>query len=353
MSQSSKSNEPVVAILIPCHNEEMTIGKVVADFRSALPAATVYVYDNNSSDGTAEQASAAGATVRAEHLQGKGHVVRRMFADIDADIYVLVDGDDTYDASAAPTLVRTLLEERLDMVTGARVTDWSLYRKGHRFGNKLLTGTVGMIFGKRTEDMLSGYRVFSRRFVKSFPSLAEGFEIETELVVHALEMRMPIGEVETAYGDRPEGSVSKLSTIGDGFRILRTIGRLVKEERPLPLFGVIAAVSALVSIVLAIPLVVTYSETGLVPRLPTAVLATGLMLTAFSSLICGLILDSVTRSRREMKQLAYLSVPALSVDTGALEAALSSSGEGPRGVQAGETISEMASTERIEADPSP
>ncbi|WP_119677495.1 glycosyltransferase family 2 protein [Indioceanicola profundi] len=301
---------PRIAVLVPCYNEESSIAKVVRDFQAALPDATVYVYDNNSKDRTVEVARAAGAVVRRETLQGKGNVVRRMFADVEADVYVMVDGDDTYDASKAGELVRKLVAEQLDMVNGARVTDWDNYRKGHRFGNKLLTGLVTTVFGKRTEDMLSGYRVFSRRFVKSFPVLAGGFEIETELVVHALEMRMPIGEVETPYKDRAPGSTSKLSTFRDGFRILWMIGKLVKEERPLQSFGLVALVLAMASIGISIPIFITYYQTGLVPRFPTAVLATGLGLLSFLSLACGLVLDTVTRGRREMKRLKYLEIPA-------------------------------------------
>jgi glycosyltransferase involved in cell wall biosynthesis len=302
---------PAVAVLVPCYNEEAAIGRVVADFKAALPGATVYVYDNNSRDRTAAVAAAAGAVVRREPLQGKGNVVRRMFADVEADAYVLVDGDDTYHAASAPALVAKLFAEQLDMVNGARATEIAAaYRRGHRFGNVLLTRLVTAIFGHRTEDMLSGYRVFSRRFVKSFPSLAAGFEIETELTVHALELRMPLAEVATPYKDRPAGSVSKLSTFRDGFRILWLIGKLVKEERPVQFFGIGALALAAAAVILAWPVVTTYLATGLVPRLPTAVLATGLMLLAFLSLVCGLILDTVTRGRRELKRLAYLAQPA-------------------------------------------
>ncbi|CAK0772053.1 dolichol-phosphate hexosyltransferase [uncultured Gammaproteobacteria bacterium] len=300
-----------VAVLIPCFNEEAAIGKVVADFRAALPQATVYVYDNNSTDNTMERARAAGAVVRREPLQGKGHVVRRMFADIEADLYVLVDGDDTYDAASTPALIAQLLEEQLDMVNGARVTEIKqAYRLGHRFGNQLLTGIVAQIFGNRIQDMLSGFRVFSRRFVKSFPALSAGFETETELTVHALSLNMPIAEVPTPYKDRPEGSVSKLRTYRDGLRILRTILILVKEERPLLFFSSVFALFSLVSIVLAWPLFTTFLATGQVPRLPTAVLATGIMLLAFLALTCGLILDTVTRGRRELKRLRYLALTA-------------------------------------------
>jgi glycosyltransferase involved in cell wall biosynthesis len=300
---------PRIAVLIPCFNEQAAIGTVVADFRAALPEAVIYVYDNNSTDGTAEAARAAGALVRHEALQGKGHVVRRMFADIEADIYVLVDGDDTYEAAAAPRMVRLLREQGLDMVTGARSGSEAAYRPGHRFGNRLLTGLVAAVFGNRVRDLLSGYRVFSRRFVKSFPALAGGFETETEFTVHALELGMPIGEVPTAYKERPPGSASKLNTIRDGVRILRTILVLVKEERPLPFFGLAALVLLLAGLGLFVPVLLTYLETGLVPRLPTAVLSLGLVLLSFLSLACGLILDTVTRGRKEAKRIAYLAVP--------------------------------------------
>lgn len=300
-----------VAVLVPCYNEEAAIETVVKDFKAALPDATIYVYDNNSRDRTVEVAKAAGAVVRREPLQGKGNVVRRMFSDIEADVYVMVDGDATYHAASAPALIGKLIDEQLDMVNGQRVTEIvEAYRLGHRFGNKLLTGLVAEIFGKRIQDMLSGYRVFSRRFVKSFPALATGFETETELTVHALELRMPIAEVPTPYKDRPPGSFSKLNTIRDGIRILRTIIVLVKEERPLQFFSSLAGLFALLAVLLGIPLFADYFATGLVPRLPTAVLATGLMLLAFLSLACGLILDTVTHGRREMKRLRYLAVPA-------------------------------------------
>ncbi|HEY0836617.1 MAG TPA: glycosyltransferase family 2 protein [Azospirillum sp.] len=309
--RAARPDAPVVAVLIPCYNEETAIGTVVRDFRAALPDATVYVYDNNSSDRTVEVARAAGAVVRHEPLQGKGNVMRRMFSDIEADVYVLVDGDDTYHAPSAPQMIRKLWDEQLDMVNGQRVTDIAAaYRPGHRLGNKVLTGIVARIFGSRIQDMLSGYRVFSRRFVKSFPALASGFETETELTVHALELRMPIAEVKTPYKDRPEGSVSKLKTYRDGFRILRTILVLVKEERPLAFFGLVFGLLAALSLALAAPLIATFMATGLVPRLPTAVLSTGLMLLGFLSLTCGLILDTVTHGRREMKRLRYLTIPA-------------------------------------------
>lgn len=302
---------PRIAVLVPCYNEEVAIPRVVAAFRNALPEATVFVYDNNSRDRTREAALAAGAVVRTERLQGKGHVVRRMLADIEADVYVLVDGDDTYDAAAAPEMIRLLLEERLDMVTGTRITDAvAAYRPGHRLGNAVLTGVVRLIFGNRISDMLSGYRVFSRRFAKSFPALAAGFETETEFTVHALELSMPVGEVVTAYRERPPGSASKLNTWRDGFRILLTIALLVRRERPLPFFALLALALALLSVGIAVPVFQTFLATGLVPRLPTAVLSTGLMLLAFLSLACGLILDTVTRGRMEAKRMAYLAIPA-------------------------------------------
>ena len=305
------SESPRVAVLLPCYNEETAIGKVVADFRTALPHARIFVYDNASSDRTAEVAAAAGAYVVREPLRGKGNVVRRMFADIEADIYVLADGDDTYDAAAAPVLIERLCRDQLDMVNGARAnTSREAYRRGHQLGNRLFTSMVSSLFGKRFKDILSGYRVFSRRFVKSFPALAKGFEIETELTVHALELRMPVGEVMTVYKERPEGSESKLSTFRDGFRILKTIFRLTKEERPLAFFSAGGGFLALSSLILAFPLLLTYLETGLVPRLPTAVLVCALMILAFLSLACGLILDSVAHGRREMKRLHYLTLPA-------------------------------------------
>lgn len=300
---------PRVAVLVPCYNEASTVAGVVKAFQAQLPSATVYVYDNNSTDGTAGQARAAGAVVRKETLQGKGNVIRRMFADVDADIYVLVDGDGTYDAASAPRMIDRLLDDDLDMVNAARdATEGSAYRLGHRFGNRLLTGIVSRIFGNRLTDMLSGYRVFSRRFAKSFPGLAHGFEIETELTVHALELRLPIAEIRAPYGARPPGSMSKLGTIRDGFRVLWTILVLVKEERPLPFFSVIAAILVVSSIALTVPIFITFMETGLVPRFPTAILATGMMLLAFLSFACGLILDTVTRGRRELKRLHYLSI---------------------------------------------
>ncbi len=300
-----------IAVLIPCYNEQMTIAKVVSDFRTAIPNARIYVYDNNSTDQGAERAQEAGAIVRSETLQGKGNVIRRMFADIDSDVYVLVDGDDTYDAARAPDLVESLLEHQLDMVNAARVAAADeAYRPGHRQGNAVLATLVRQVFGDRIRDLLSGYRVFSRRFVKSFPALSTGFEIETELTVHALELRMPLMEIDTAYKERPAGSLSKLRTIHDGLRILKTIAILVKEERPMPFFSLVFALLALTSLALAYPIFVEYFETGLVPRFPTAILSTGMMMLAFLSLACGSILDTVTHGRRELKRLHYLSIPA-------------------------------------------
>jgi len=300
-----------VAVLVPCYNEARAIAKVVGDFHVALPGATIHVYDNNSTDGTGEAAKEAGAVVRRETRQGKGYVVRRMFNDIEADIYVLVDGDATYDAPSAPSMIAKLLSDRLDMVVATRVDrDEKAYRRGHRAGNRLLTGFVAHIFGRAFTDILSGYRVFSRRFVKSFPILSGGFEIETELTVHALELELPVGEVATPYYSRPSGSASKLSTWHDGFRILWTVLKLYRAERPLALFGSFGIALALIAIGLAIPIFITYLQQGLVPRLPTAVLSTGLMLLAFLSIACGLILDTVTRGRREAKLIAYLALRA-------------------------------------------
>jgi len=302
---------PQVAVLVPCYNEERAIAEVVAGFRAALPEAAVYVYDNNSTDRTVEAARQAGAVVRRETYQGKGHVVRRMFNDVEADIYVLVDGDATYHAPSAPAMIAKLMEERLDMVVAARVSkEMAAYRPGHRLGNRLLTAFVAHMFGRSFTDILSGYRVFSRRFVKSFPILSGGFEIETELTVHALELELPVGELATPYYSRPSGSASKLSTWKDGFRILWTILKLYRAERPLSLFGAFGLALAIMSIGLALPIFVTYVQAGEVPRLPTAVLSTGLMLLAFLSIACGLILDTVTRGRRELKLIAYLALRA-------------------------------------------
>ncbi|USX15246.1 glycosyltransferase [Oxalobacteraceae bacterium OTU3CAMAD1] len=307
-----------IAILVPCYNEALTITAIVRDFNACLPQAQVYVFDNNSTDGTARIARKAGAIVRNVPAQGKGSVVRRMFADIEADAYVMVDGDDTYDASVAPQLVEQLFSEGLDMVVGNRVsTEQEAYRPGHRFGNAMLTGCVSFIFGRTFTDILSGYRVFSQRYVKSFAAHSAGFEIETELTVHALALRMPVAEVSTSYKSRPEGSVSKLNTYRDGVRILGTIFRLFKSERPLAFYGIGTFFIALLSIILAQPLVTTYLKTGLVPRLPTATLCASLMLVALILLACGIMLDAVTKGRIEQKRFAYLSKPGPSFDEGA------------------------------------
>jgi len=309
-SPAAPENPLRIAVIVPCHDEAATIAKVVGDFAMALPGAAIHVLDNNSGDATAERARRAGAVVRTVSLQGKGNVVRRAFADIDADVYVLVDGDDTYEAAAAPALVARLLDDGLDMVVGARRDQaQAAYRPGHRFGNRLLTRCAGMLFGRSFEDMLSGYRVFSRRYVKSFAAHAHGFETETELAVHALQLRMPVAEVATHYGARPQGSQSKLNTWRDGWRILLTIFKLFKAERPLLFFSVGFAACVLASLGLSIPLLETYVQTGLVPRFPTAILCVALMLLGFLLLACGLILDTVTRGRVEAKHLAYLSVP--------------------------------------------
>ena len=300
-----------IAVLLPCYNEEAAIGATVAGFAAALPGATVYVYDNNSRDRTQEVARQAGAIVRCEKQQGKGHVVRRMFADIDADVYVMADGDLTYDPKSAPQMVDLLVAEQLDMVVGTRRHEQKdAYRGGHVLGNKLFTGLLSGLFGRSFSDIFSGYRVFSRRFVKSFPVLSSGFEIETEMSVHALELRMPVGEIETAYGARPEGSESKLSTYADGWRILKTIATLYRVERPVLFYGSVGALLLALAIVLAVPLVITYIHTGLVPRFPTAILVTGMVIVAVLCVFAGLILDTVTRGRREVRRLAYLSLSA-------------------------------------------
>jgi len=303
---------PRIAVLVPCYNEALTVAKVIADFSAALPGSVVYVYDNRSSDGTGDIARAAGAVVRREERPGKGGVMRRMFAEIDADIYIVTDGDATYDASRAPEMVERLVRDDLDVVTGIRDHEDrdAAYRRGHQWGNRMFNSLLGLLFGERPKDMFSGYRVMSRRFVKSFPAEAKGFEIETELTVHALDLRVPTAEVVTRYFERPEGSASKLSTYRDGLRILGTMARLFRDVRPLPFFGGFALLFAVAGLAFGAEVVVEYFATGLVPRLPTAVLATGLMLLASLSLVCGLILDSVARGRREAKRLAYLAAGA-------------------------------------------
>nr|WP_290227431.1 glycosyltransferase family 2 protein [Trichocoleus desertorum] len=302
-----------IAVLVPCHNEALTIAQVVADFQTAMPEAKIYVYDNRSGDDTAEIASAAGAIVRYEPVPGKGNVVRRMFADIEADAYVIVDGDNTYEAGAVRHLVTRLLDNQLDMVVGVRrstPSELAAYRRGHRGGALMLTYFVRMLFGAQFSDMLSGYRVFSRRFVKSFPALSNGFEIETEFTVHALELKMPFAEEPTWYKSRPPGSTSKLKTFSDGWRIVGTALLLFKEVRPLLFFGLIFLLLAFISVLLSIPVLTTFWETGLVPRFPTAILSASIMLLAFLSLTCGMVLDSVARGRREAKRMIYLSYSA-------------------------------------------
>jgi glycosyltransferase involved in cell wall biosynthesis len=307
----TETAQPRIAVLVPCFNEEAAIATVVADFQNAVPSAKIYVYDNNSSDRTRAVAIEAGAEVRSERRQGKGHVVRRMFADIDADIYILVDGDATYDAASAPRMIERLVAEHLDMVVGLRIDQAeAAWRRGHRTGNWMLTRFLSAVFGQEFKDILSGYRVFSRRFVKTFPVLSDGFEIETELSVHALELALPVAEIETPYYARPQGSFSKLNTWRDGFRILGTILKLYRSEKPLRFFSAIGIALALIAVGLAVPLIVTYIEHGNVPRFPTAILSTGLMILAVLSVSSGLVLDTVTRGRREMKLLAYLSQPA-------------------------------------------
>ncbi|WP_245600272.1 glycosyltransferase family 2 protein [Sphingomonas jaspsi] len=303
-----------IAVVLPCYNEEAAIAETVRGFQAALPGATVYVYDNNSKDRTVEIARTAGAVVRCEKMQGKGNVVRRMFADVEADVYIMADGDLTYDPKAAPEMVRMLVEEQLDMVVGTRQHEAAdAYRGGHVLGNRLFTGLLASLFGRSFTDIFSGYRVFSRRFVKSFPVLSAGFEIETEISVHALELRMPVGELVTAYGARPEGSASKLSTYRDGWRILKTIGTLYRVERPVLFYGGIGALMLVAALVLAVPLVLTYLDTGLVPRFPTAILVTGMVVVGVLCFFAGLILDTVTRGRREMRRLAYLAHAATTV----------------------------------------
>jgi glycosyltransferase involved in cell wall biosynthesis len=310
-ADTAASRRRRTVVLIPCFNEAPTVAQVIADFRAAVSDADIYVYDNNSTDRTIEIARQSGAIVGREPRRGKGHVVRRMFRDIDADVYVLVDGDATYDAPSACRLIAELVAGRYDMVVGARVSQGqTVYRRGHRFGNWLLTGFVAGIFGTDLRDMLSGYRVFSRRFVKSFPALSSGFEIETELTIHALELELPIVEIDTLYFARPVGSSSKLNTWRDGVRIMFTILQLYRSERPLPFFAIVGALSAILSVALAIPIFITFLTTGLVPRIPTAILSTGLMILAFLSIAVGFVLDTVTRGRREMKLLAYLAQPS-------------------------------------------
>ncbi len=301
---------PAIAVLIPCRDEAATVAEVVEAFRAAMPQAMIYVYDNNSTDSTAAAALRAGAVLRRAVLPGKGNVVRRMFSDVEADIYLLVDGDGTYDAAAAPAMVRKLLDEGLDMVSAARVSSHAeAYRAGHETGNRLLTGLVRMIFGRQFRDMLTGYRVFSRRFVKSFPAASQGFEIETEITVHALQMRLPADEIDADYGARPEGSQSKLNTIRDGIRIVRMIGLLVREERPLQFFGGAALAAFVLAAALGLPVLAEFARLHAVPRFPSLIVAVGSAMVGFLCFACGIILDTVSRARLEQRRLTYLSIP--------------------------------------------
>ncbi len=314
MTSTPRFNGISIAVVIPCYNEALAIGQVLSDFKAVLPEAALHVFDNNSTDDTAIVAARHGAEVTHVSLRGKGNVVRRMFADVEADVYVMVDGDATYDVSEVRAHLALLVRGKIDMLVGCRTEegeDSATYRRGHREGNRLLTASVAYIFGGHFSDMLSGYRIFSRRYVKSFPAVAKGFEIETELTVHALGLRMPCAEVPTPYGARPDGSHSKLSTYRDGLRIVKTIVSLFVSERPLAFFGIVAAVLASLAIGLAMPLVMTYLHTGLVPRLPTAVLATGCMVSAMLAMVCGAVLNNVSRGRQEVKHLAYLAIPAV------------------------------------------
>ena len=296
-----------VAVLIPCYNEELTIAKVVKDCKKYLPEAEIVVCDNNSTDKTAETAKKAGAKVLFENRQGKGNAVRRMFADIDADVYVMIDGDGTYDIKAIPNLIKILQDEKSDMVVGVRKeTEDACYRSGHRGGNKVLTKIVELILGYKLRDMLSGLRVFSKRFVKTFPAESKGFEIETELTIFALSRRLPTKEIDTNYFSRPEGSFSKLSTYKDGIRILKTIVFLIKEECPMMFFGMISLFLFLVGLGLGIPVVIEYLNTGLVPRFPTAILASSLMICSFISLLMGIVLESVAKVKKEIGRANYL-----------------------------------------------
>ena len=304
-----------VAVIIPCFNEERTIRQVIREFSEALPGAEIVVCDNNSTDRTSGTARSAGATVLFEPYQGKGNAVRRLFNDVDADVYVMIDGDATYDAAPAPAMIARLVDERLAMVSGARISDHEeAYRFGHKFGNWMLTGLVRMVFGDRFRDMLTGYRVMSRQFVKSFPALSDGFEIETELSVHSLRLHLPAIEMDTAYRARPEGSASKLNTVRDGFRILRVISRLVRDEKPLQFFSVLGALILAGAAALALPIVLTYLETGVVPRFPTLFVAVSMTVISMLSFTIGLILDTLSRGRTEARRLAYLAASLTAAD---------------------------------------
>lgn len=297
-----------VAVLLPCYNEEAAIADVVRGFRAVLPAADIYVYDNNSKDRTVERAREAGAVVRSERRQGKGNVVRRMLADVEADVYLMADGDLTYDPLAAPLLIERLVSSQLDMVVATRQGEGMMARKGHAAGNVMFNRMVAKLFGDGFTDILSGYRVCSRRFAKSFPTASGGFEIETELSVHALDLRLAVDEIAVRYGNRPENSTSKLSTFRDGFKILWTIAMMYRAVKPFKFFGVIGAGMALASVGLAAPVVVEFLETGLVPRFPTAILAASIMQLAVLSLVCGVIVEAVAEGRREAKRLRYLEL---------------------------------------------
>jgi glycosyltransferase involved in cell wall biosynthesis len=301
-----------IAIIVPCYNEEAAVGKTVTDLRAALPQATIYVYDNNSTDATAERAAEVGAIVRHEPRKGKGNVIRRAFSDVEADVYLMIDGDDTYDASAAPTLVRTLLSGPFDHVVGVRAQETdTAYRPGHATGNKALTGVVGFLYGRTMTDMLSGYRALSRRYVKSFPAISQEFEIETELTIHSLHLRVPTAEVPVGFKDRPEGSESKLRTYRDGWRILRWILNVTRHERPFLFHGILAAIVGVIALVISIPVIVDYARTGLVPRFPTAILAASIMVIAVLVGAVGYLLDAIRRSREEAARLSYLRLPAV------------------------------------------
>lgn len=297
------------AAVVPCHNEEAAIATVVADLFAAVPGITVYVYDNCSSDRTVERALEAGAVVCSEPHKGKGNVVRRAFADIDADIYLLIDGDDTYDAGAAPAMLEKLLAENLDQVVGVRRGD--AYRAGHETGNRALNRIVTGIFGDTMGDMLSGYRVFSRRFVKSFPAVSREFEIETELTVHSLALRIPSATIDVGFKDRPEGSESKLRTYRDGWKILNVIMTLTRHERPIYFFGLLSALLMWVAVLLAIPVLVQYLQTGMVPRMPTLIVASFLVMISCLLFLAGLVIDGTRKSRHEASRLSYMRYPAI------------------------------------------
>jgi hypothetical protein len=297
-----------IVAIVPCHNEESAIEQVVTDLKVAIPHMAVFVYDNASTDNTAGVAEAAGAAVRFEPLRGKGNVIRRAMADLDADVFLMIDGDDTYDASAAPEMIRLLLDGPYDQVTGVRTASQrGAYRAGHLLGNRMFNKVVSVIFGRPVTDMLSGYRVFSRRFVKSFPAVSRAFEIETELTVHAINTRVPQAEVAVRFKDRAEGSASKLRTYQDGFKILRMISRLLHHERPLALYSTIAGLIVATAVGISIPVIGEYIETGLVGRFPTAILSASLVVVAFIVLVVGILLDGLRKVRQETTRIAYMA----------------------------------------------